>query len=494
MVTKVRGSVLEQVSVTDFGAVLDGVTNDLDAFKALSAYADASSIGVAAVLPNDAIMAIDASADGDQVNWSNKLTIYSHKDSEQALPIILINHANTYFFTEDATIAEARLSNFGIDGVEIKGYNTLTTNRWDDDTTGGERNVLQLWLIHDAQPKITGHLRNAADLLTTVSTRAGNFPEQVKLHGRVTDYTTAWRLSESGSGTGSHEHADVDLIITQGKKAAVSDALVRVTNGASLYRMSRFVIRGRADNNGLVGSIVEVDGAGSTFTNNPSITWVLDRCETNNWFNVINGGAVTRNAGVINAPDGVVNVDGSSSLGQNEILMQGVGGIEINGTAAPSIMQNNPNFLISSFAARLPVEQMLVHINASGAVAAGDNVGILPGRGWGNSTDFNTFRVVAIHYFCGTAPSGNTAGEWVFWVENNPATNNRLGAGIPDGSTFGILYNEDAAGGLLANVELPDAWYEEPFRVVSGTTSAGVRNDGTGPSDVFLIYQLATER
>ena len=477
-------------TITDFGMVADGSTNDLVAFKAMNVAAEAAALGLAVYVPDNSIIALDASGDSDKIDWSNKLTLYGNPRSfgEKSMPTILINHANTYFFTEDATISDAKEANFGFQNMEIKGYNASTTNRWDDNTSGGERNVVKLWEIKDAQIAVVGRARNAVTLFDIKSTRAGNFPEQIKVHGRVSDYTNAFSLSKEANGTGSFEHGDFDLIITQGKKAGVSDNLFNITAGASLYR-SEVKCVGRADNDGTGGALFKVDGSGSTFSNN-DIKVQLDRMTNNNFFTLTNGGAALRNTGLINGIDGGLSVDGTSEFGQNAIVTVGLTGGEIRGTAAPSAFNNTPSYLVSSLEAQRPINTTYVNVTKSGSLPQNATVGIVPAYTLGDSTNFSSYRVTAVQYVVGTAGSGNTLGGWdMGFVRSSGSGGTSPTFRIPDGSTSGVVHL-DTTSALLANYAFPDAWFETPIKVVS-RAAAGSINDGSAPSNAYFILTLA---
>jgi|TARA_R100000501_G_C2624678_1_gene117994 hypothetical protein len=485
-------------SIDIFGAELDGSTNDLQAHKKASAWADYIGQGVVVTMPstnksgNQSVMRIDASSDGDQVNWSNFLTYDSGKNSYKALPIILVDHADTYFFTEETSSADARTSGFGINGIEIKGYNASTSQRWDNDTTGGERNVSELWLCNDAQPQLTNYkMRNAVNLLHSVSTRSGNFPEQINLVGSVSDYDVAVLIDESGSGTGSHEHANIDLVITQGKKTSTVDACIKIVNGANLYR-SNVKLRGRANDSGVTGAIIWVDGTGSTFKNNTKIDIALDRSVNTDLLRSTNDGEISRNQGTINGDSGSYSL-GTDDFFQNNILSLGQEGVEIDGQAAPGTFQNQTTVMVASRAAANPLDMYMEDVSEKGLIVEDTVQGILHGRHFGNSTDKNTYRVVSITYYCATAPSGNTNSGWAMRINNATMSGGAaavLDFTIPDGSSSGILFLDDSSD-LLADHEFNESWFDGPLTVASRPLVASTRNDGTAPTDLYLKFALA---
>ena len=284
-------------------------------------------------------MSIDASADGNEVIFSNKLLYTSGRSTYKENPIILINHQDTYFYTEDTSAADARNAGFGIQGIELKGFNTSTVNRWGDDTTGGERNVDELWLVDDAQPQVLDcKLRNAKTLLHTTSTRSGNFPEQVTLRGQISDYTIGWLVDESGSGTGSHEHFDADLVITQGKKDGVIDKCIRIVNGANLYR-GNLKLRGRANSSGVEGTHDGADNA-ATLTDS-SASWVPDQYIGEHINNVTDGsqGVVTSNTATTITATLSGGTDNDWDIGDEYEIRGAI--IEVDGSSPDSTFRNN---------------------------------------------------------------------------------------------------------------------------------------------------------
>lgn len=478
-----------------FGATLNGTgTGDLTAFTAINSIASASALPITAEMKDGAVLALDASGSGNEIPWSSKLLVVGGGNGEQNQPIILINHANTYFKTETLTSAENRAAGFGIDGVALKGYNTATANRWDDDTTGGERNVTKLWNIVNAQPRINGDIRNAVTLLLIDNSSSAVFPEQIKIRGRLADYGSAIKCTKSGSGTGSFEHMDVDVLMQQGVKAATTDYFYDIATGCSVYR-GRSVLRGHAHNSGGVGAILKSDG---TFNAN-SVLWLFDRLTINNLWNLGATASMRQNTGYIKTEDAAAaadNINASATVGENNIDIRGPTMVNAGITISSNDVLNARSTALQGSDTRIVGVASSINRFISGSLTSATQYLLLPAYRFGVASASGRnqkWRLVSVDYDVGTQASGNTNGGWMFNViRTGVATLFRFQ--IPNSSSFGtIRIGVDATGAARAISLLEEnptaAAYDNPFRVSSATTTGSV-NNGTAPADVHLTLNF----